>query len=70
MKTIDIDAVTGKETLRDMTQEEIANLESIKKMSLDKAAIEKKQEEAKLSALAKLAALGLTEDEVAAIVGN
>lgn len=67
MKTIDIDAETGKETLRDMTQEEIANLESIKKMSLDKAAIEKKQEETKLSALAKLAALGLTPEEISAI---
>lgn len=45
MKTININAETGEEVLRDMTPAEIANIDAIKKMSLDKAAIEKKQEE-------------------------
>ena len=66
-KTIDVNAETGEETLRDMTAAEVANLDAIKKMYLDKAAEEKKQEETKLSALAKLAALGLTPEEISAI---
>ncbi len=66
-KTIDVNAETGEETLRDMTAAEVANLDAIKKMYLDKAAEEKKHEETKLSALSKLAALGLTPEEISAI---
>ena len=66
-KTIDVNAETGQEILREMTPAEIANMDSIKKMYSDKAAEEKKQEETKLSALAKLAALGLTPEEISAI---
>ncbi len=66
-KTIDVNAETGQEVLRDMTPQEVANMDAIKKMYSDKAAEEKKQEETKLSALAKLAALGLTPEEISAI---
>lgn len=66
-ETIDVNAETGKEILREMTPAEIANIDSIKKMYSDKAAEEKKQEETKISALAKLAALGLTPEEISAI---
>ena len=55
---------------REMNDDEyashLARIENDKKEVLDKA----KVSEAKASALAKLAALGLTADEVAAIVGN
>lgn len=67
-KTIDINAETGEEVLREMTLEEIANIDAISKIYLDKAATEKKQEETKLSALAKLAALGLTADEINGLI--
>jgi len=66
-KTIDVNASTGEEILRDMTPEEIANIDAIKKKNLDKVAAEKKHEETKLSALSKLAALGLTPEEISAI---
>lgn len=66
-KTIHVNAETGEEVLREMTPEEKANIDAIKKIYLEKAAAEKKQEESKLSALAKLAALGLSSEEISAI---
>jgi len=61
------DATTGKETFRDYSQEEIAEIEKAQA----EAAAELKMYEEKLakrkSALAKLAELGLTEDEIAAL---
>ena len=66
-KTIDVNAQTGEEILREMTPEEMANIEAIKKINLGKATAEKKQVDTKLSALAKLAALGLTPEEINAI---
>lgn len=66
-KTIDVNAETGEEVLREMTPEEKANIDAIKKIYLEEAAAEKKQEESKLSALAKLAALGLSSEEISAI---
>jgi hypothetical protein len=66
----EFDVLTGEYSERDLTSEEVADVkkmekahEEIKKAKADKA-------EAKASAQAKLAALGLTADEVAAIVGN
>jgi hypothetical protein len=61
------DAATGETTERPLTTEELAQRE------LDIAEAEARQAEqdakaaARLSALAKLAALGLTEEEVAAL---
>lgn len=71
---VEIDAATGVVTERDFTVEELAQRE------LDAAAEAERQEAleveegekaaARESAMAKLAALGLDESEVAAIVGG
>jgi TctA family transporter len=59
-----LDAATGEVTERELTKEEVtshkATLEGL--MAADKA-----KADAKESALAKLAALGLTEEEIAAL---
>ena len=55
--------------VRDATAEEIAHLQSeADKVAAEKAELAAKQA-AKVSALDKLAALGLTKDEVTAILG-
>lgn len=60
---------TGEITSREMTKDEIAQNEiASKESNIRRAAIESKQL-AKDSAIAKLAALGLTADEVTAILG-
>ena len=64
------DITTGEETIREYTKEEIANVEA-EMARLEVINAERETQEAlKQSAHAKLAALGLTADEVAAIVGN
>jgi len=64
-KILIIDAVTGVEELRDMNAEELAQLELDNAAQAEKesakAAIEAKKQEV-------LAKLGLTEDEVAALL--
>ena len=62
MKTIDVDAVTGKETLRDMTSDEITNVEKIAASNLAKQDAEKAKETAKAALLAKL---GISAEEAA-----
>jgi hypothetical protein len=62
-----IDGSTGEVIAREATQEELANQEVI---ASEQAALQAEQdakELAKASALAKLAALGLTEEEIAAL---
>jgi hypothetical protein len=64
---IEFDGATGQEIVRELTKDEIAERKEL--------AIESKKlhdelqdkEDAKASALAKLAALGLTEEEIAAL---
>ena len=64
------DITTGEETIREYTKEEVANVEA-EMGRLEVINAERETQEAlKQSAQAKLAALGLTADEVAAIVGN
>ena len=62
-----LDALTGKETVRELTADELADVESLR----DEYAAEQAQNQQRIddraSALAKLAALGLTEQEVAAL---
>ena len=71
-KVIEVDCSTGESIERDMTADEIANMEAIRaqaeanRTAAEAAATAKA--EAKASAVAKLAALGLTADEVAALV--
>lgn len=62
-----IDIATGKETYRDFTIEEIAQMEKNEQEAAQFVLENKKRENARASALAKLAALGLTEDEIAAL---
>lgn len=67
-----INCETGEETIVPLTQEEIAFREQQKlefeQQLIELEAKEKAKAEAKASALAKLAALGLTEEEVTAII--
>ena len=60
---------TGKTITRKMNADEVAQNVIDQQSALDYLAEMKAQNLAKASALAKLAALGLTEDEVKAIVG-
>ena len=70
---LQVDCTTGEERYVDLTDEEIAQLEvDAATYDADKAAKEAAAEEAaavKAAAIAKLAALGLTEEEAAAIAG-
>lgn len=68
---IEVDCSTGISTEREMTAEEVANMEAMQAASAA-AAHEAETEaaavaEAKASAEAKLAALGLTTEEIAAL---
>lgn len=71
-KTI-FDCSTGEQTVVQLTDEEIAEMQAAQaKAEADRAAFLAEQaakQAAKDSAIAKLAALGLTEEEAAAIVG-
>jgi hypothetical protein len=67
LKVTEINAVTGLVVERELTSEEKENHELLvatqKQFDIDLKA----KEEARTSALAKLAALGLTEEEIAAL---
>jgi hypothetical protein len=68
-----VDCSTGEQTIEPLTADEISQLEADRAQAeADRAAAEAKataKAEAKASALAKLAALGLTEEEANAIAG-
>lgn len=68
-----VDCSTGVESIVELTDEEIAQLEADRQAwEAEQAAREAEAQakaDAKASALAKLAALGLTEDEAKAIAG-
>lgn len=64
---IEINGITGEQTVRPLTAEEIAfRAEVSAQFAAEQAAIEAKAA-ARQSALAKLAELGLTEEEIAAL---
>jgi hypothetical protein len=65
---IEIDALTGETVVTELTSQELAELEAenLANQSVIDAEREAK-EAARTSALAKLAALGLTEEEIAAL---
>lgn len=71
--TVEVDCTTGEQTERELNAEEVAEL--LERRAQARADWEAHQAElaakteAKASALAKLAALGLTEEEAAAIAG-
>jgi len=68
-----VDCSTGEQTVVELTDEEIAQMEadrvSAEAERIAREAAEADKAAAKASALAKLAALGLTEDEAKAIAG-
>ena len=69
-----VNAKTGERVIRDFTPEELAQRE-LDRIAAEEAEAARVEEEnakiaAKESALAKLAALGLTEEEAKAIVGS
>lgn len=62
-----LDAETGIETIRELTEDEVADL-AISKKELDARIAElEAKAAARESALAKLAALGLTQEEIDAL---
>lgn len=67
LKTLTVDAITGEQILRDLTDAELADntAKSIAEESAQASVASKVA--ARESALAKLAALGLTADEIAAL---
>ena len=71
-KVVEIDCSTGVETVRDMTTAEIAAQDAMRvefeTRQAEEAAAAEALAEAKASATSKLAALGLTEDEINALV--
>jgi hypothetical protein len=61
------DAATGEMTTRELTSEEIAELENIAAESATRENQREAKAAARASALAKLADLGLTAEEIAAL---
>lgn len=70
---IEVDCSTGEQKVIPLTAAEIAELDQMRAKAEEEAAARKAEEEAKAaaktSALAKLAELGLTEEEAKAIAG-
>ncbi|NCX94573.1 MAG: hypothetical protein EBX40_07845 [Gammaproteobacteria bacterium] len=62
-----LDIRTGKETWRDYTSEEIAEVEKSQAELAATVQVIENRKSARKSALAKLGALGLTEEEIAAL---
>jgi DNA-binding NarL/FixJ family response regulator len=67
LKEITFDAATGEVTERPLTADEIAEREAMQAEFESREAEAEAKATARESALAKLAALGLTADEVAAL---
>jgi hypothetical protein len=69
---IEVDCSTGEQTVIELTAEEIADLETAREQALALAEQAKEEEQAKealkASALVKLAALGLSEEEAKALI--
>lgn len=62
-----VDVATGEETIRPLTPEELAEREAMVAEAAQRKAEAQAKVDARQSALAKLAALGLTEEEVGAL---
>ena len=62
-----VDAQTGQQTERPLTADEIAEREALVLEQAEREAEAKAKADARESALAKLAALGLTQDEINAL---
>jgi acyl-CoA reductase-like NAD-dependent aldehyde dehydrogenase len=62
-----IDGLSGTEVVRELNQAELSDLEAVKTQAKARQDELEAKEKARQSALAKLAALGLTEAEIAAL---
>jgi hypothetical protein len=67
LKAIIFDAATGKTTEREFTAEEIAEREALQLEMESRQLEQESKAAARTSALAKLADLGLTAEEIAAL---
>lgn len=71
---VEVNCATGEVVERPLTQEEIAQREAdaaaAAAAEAERVAAEEAKAAAKASALAKLSALGLTEEEAAALLGS
>ena len=66
-KEIIIDAITGDKIEQDYTEAQIAEVETQKQIIAEKIAVAQQIEAARETAQAKLAALGLTTDDLKAL---
>jgi hypothetical protein len=64
---VEFDGLTGIETIRELTKDELAEHSELVRANEALLLEEQTKADAKASALAKLAALGLTEEEIAAL---
>jgi len=64
---LQIDALTGIETIRELTSDEISQRVATALEATQIQAEEQAKADARISALAKLADLGLTQDEINAL---
>jgi hypothetical protein len=69
LKALIVDAITGESYERPLTAEEIADREIMQLEAEARQAEQDAKVASRLSAIEKLAALGLTEDEVGALLG-
>jgi hypothetical protein len=67
LRTLEVNALTGQVIERDLTEEELQELEILSAKQGEILAEAEAKAQARTSALAKLAALGLTEEEIAAL---
>jgi DNA-binding NarL/FixJ family response regulator len=67
LTALEVDVITGEQTIRPLTVEEIADRQEIATNLEAQQAEAQAKADARESALAKLAALGLTQDEINAL---
>ena len=67
LSVLDFNAITNKTTVRDMSQDEILDLQARQAESVAQQAEATAKADARISALAKLAKLGLTQAEIEAL---
>ena len=67
LTVLEVDALTGETNLREYTAEELAERKEMQLVAKTVEAEAKAKADARASALAKLAALGLTEEEIGAL---
>jgi DNA-binding NarL/FixJ family response regulator len=69
LKALIVDAATGESYERPLTAEELADREVMQAEAVARQAEQDAKADARVSALAKLLALGLTDAEVGALIG-